>query len=139
VRTAIDSNVISAVWSDEEASDFILKQLAESQQIGVIVISPIAFGELLAHPRISSTSARSLLNERNIRIDFELSESVWIEAGMRYAQYAARRRKAIGESPKRMLPDFVVGAHALLQADRLMTFDAQRYRTYFPELVLCAV
>jgi len=33
-----------------------------------------------------------------------------------------------------MLVDFVVAAHALLRADRLMTLDASRYRQDFPKL-----
>ena len=31
---------------------------------------------------------------------------------------------------------FVVGAHALLMADRLLTLAANRYRTAYPELRL---
>lgn len=136
MRTALDSNIVSSIWSEEESSVFLLQQIAEAQRIGALVLSPIAFCELLAHPRVSPASARSLLEKSNMQIDFMLSESVWMEAGIRYARYAERKRKAVGEFPKRLLPDFVVGAHALLQADRLMTMDGQRYRTYFPELVL---
>jgi predicted nucleic acid-binding protein len=41
--------------------------------------------------------------------------------------------------PKRMLVDFVVGAHALLQADRLVTQDEDRYARDFPDLRLIAI
>jgi predicted nucleic acid-binding protein len=51
-----------------------------------------------------------------------------------FAAYAIRRSG--GGSPKRSLPDFVIAPHALLQADRLMTRDANRYSQDFPKLRL---
>jgi predicted nucleic acid-binding protein len=39
-------------------------------------------------------------------------------------------------SGKRLLADFIIGSHALAQADRLMTLDPKRYRQDFPELKL---
>lgn len=68
--------------------------------------------------------------------DFLLDEAVWHEAGAAYAAYAARRRRSKEGEPKRLLVDFVVGAHALLKADRLLTLDAGRYRSAFPRLVI---
>jgi predicted nucleic acid-binding protein len=35
-----------------------------------------------------------------------------------------------------LLPDFLIAAHALLRADRLMTLDPARYQQDFPELRL---
>jgi predicted nucleic acid-binding protein len=50
---------------------------------------------------------------------------------------AAQRRPASGGgSPKRLLIDFVVAAHALLRADQLMTLDPSRYKLDFPKLHL---
>jgi len=34
------------------------------------------------------------------------------------------------------LADFIIGSHALAQADRLMTLDPKRYKQDFPELKL---
>jgi hypothetical protein len=139
VRTALDSNILSAIWSNEPSARAISKELSESLRIGTILLSPVAYAELLAHPRVTPSTLRLLLDKASVQIDFALTESVWTEAGLRYAQYAERRRRALGEFPKQLLPDFLVGSHALHQADRLMTFDIKRYRSYFPELILCDI
>jgi len=81
-------------------------------------------------------TVRKALAETAIAIDFDLEENVWMLAAETFAAYAIRRRRSGGGSPKRLLPDFVIAAHALLQADRLMTRDANRYSQDFPKLGL---
>ena len=41
-----------------------------------------------------------------------------------------------GGAAKRLLVDFIIAAHALLRADRLMTLDASRYARDFPRLCM---
>ena len=103
---------------------------------GSLVISPFVFAELLAHPNMTVGDVRSFLDATGIVIDYKLDERIWAEAGLRYARYAVRRRKATGEGPRRILADFLIGAHALVQAERLMTLDPKRYTQDFPELRL---
>lgn len=54
-------------------------------------------------------------------------------AGKVFKEY--RRRGGVRRSP---LPDFFIGAHAQTQNMTLLTRDAKRYRTYFPEVRLVA-
>jgi predicted nucleic acid-binding protein len=103
---------------------------------GPLVIGPAVFGELHAHPNVVGGPFRSNLHAAGIRIDFQMEEHIWVLAEERYAGYANVRRASGGESPRRILPDFLIGAHALVHADRLVTLDEGIYRRYFPELCL---
>jgi hypothetical protein len=69
-----------------------------------------------------------------VAIDFDLDEEVWQLAASSFSAYVVRRRRSGGGSPKLLPADFVIGAHALLKADRLMTLDAKRYSQDFPKL-----
>jgi predicted nucleic acid-binding protein len=93
------------------------------------------FVELAAIPTGNPRRVETLLREMNIAADFDLGEDVWRLAATSFAAYAVRRRSGGGQ-PKRLPADFVIAAHALLKADRLMTLDANRYGVDFPQLRL---
>lgn len=52
-------------------------------------------------------------------------------AGKAFLSY--RRARGSRTSP---LPDFYIGAHAVIEGMTLLTRDAQRYRSYYPKLEL---
>lgn len=136
MRTALDSNILSLLWSAHPDAGRMNTQLEEVRSQGGLVISGAVFAELLAHPRISVQFVQSFLREMTIDVDFDLGEDIWRLAAERYSAYAVRRRQSGGGLPKRLLMDFVVGSHAKLKADRLMTRDAKRYGQNFPDLRL---
>lgn len=105
-------------------------------QDGPLLIGPAVFGELHAHPKVMPAAIRANLHAAGILIDFHIEERAWSLAGQRYAAYANARRASGSESPRRILTDFLIGAHALIHADRLVTQDEGIYRCYFPELRL---
>jgi predicted nucleic acid-binding protein len=110
--------------------------LGEAHAYGVVVVSPIAYAEMLANPAVTEQYVKGYIEDTRIILDLELSSEVWEEAGRRFRKFSARRKQSGGGEERRLLADFVVGAHALLQANRLLTFDRGRYERDFPELEL---
>jgi predicted nucleic acid-binding protein len=49
---------------------------------------------------------------------------------------AFRRYRAAGGGRERVLPDFLIGAHALIRGHAILTRDPRGYRTYFPDVPL---
>lgn len=127
--TAVDSNVLIDLLSDEarfaEASAAALQQCQGEGRavVGDVVLAEIATG--LADP----TEAEAIL--RSLGVEFLSGH-----AATAYAAAAAWRRARTAMGRQRLLPDFLIGGHALTQADRLLTRDTAFYRRWFPELAL---
>ena len=136
MTTAVDSNILSALWSAEPSAPRVKRQLIEARAQGSIVLCGPVYVELAAHPLVSLGRVDRLLEEADILVEFDLAEPIWRKAAERFAAYADRRRRSGGTSPKRLLADFLIAAHALVCADRLLTLDATRYQQDFPELRL---
>jgi predicted nucleic acid-binding protein len=136
MRTAIDTNVLSALWSVESVAPDIAKNLGKAKSEGGLVVGAPVYAELLAHPKVTESFVNGFLADTGIDVDFVFQQSVWLEAGRRFAGYARRRRRSTHDGRKRLLADFIIGSHALNQADRLMTLDPKRYKQDFPELKL---
>lgn len=136
MRTAIDSNVISAIWSAETSARKLVQKLGEAKAEGALLISPFVYAELHAYPGATESFLRGFLATTGVMVDLRLEERIWDETGKRFALYAARRRQPSGDGPKRLLADFLIAAHALVQADRLLTLDPDRYSRDFPEVRL---
>jgi predicted nucleic acid-binding protein len=134
VRTAIDTNILSALWSNEYSG--LPQRLGEAKNQGALLIAPVVYAELLAYPKATESYVEGFLSDTGITVDFQIERAVWVDAGRRFASYAAQSRKSGPGESKRLLADFLIGSHALLQADRIMSLDGNRYRQYFPELKL---
>ena len=136
MRTAVDTNVFSALWSNEPGASEMIAALGQARSQGGVVICGAVYAELLAHPNASAAFVDDFLHDTGVTIEFDLGEVTWHDVARVYAAYAQRRRRSGSTQSKRLLVDFLIGAHAMHRADRLLTLDASRYVKDFPRLKL---
>jgi hypothetical protein len=136
MRTAIDTNVLSALWGGDPSARQISQFLFQAGEVGGLAIHPIIYIEARAHPNVSEESIQRFLEDTRIVVDWVVGQEIWLLAAERFQGYAQRRRRQLGTEAKRFPADFLIAAHALLHADRLATLDHRRYRTDFPELII---
>jgi len=140
MTTAIDTNVIVALWDrDPSLSSAAQSALDAALGRGTLVTAGTVFAELMAASGRSESFLDSFFRETGINIDWALDESVWRTAGRAFQGYAARRRKQGDTGPRRILADFLIGAHAVEGGHSLLTLDDHLYRTAFPNLALVRV
>ncbi|MGC2110453.1 MAG: type II toxin-antitoxin system VapC family toxin [Candidatus Korobacteraceae bacterium] len=137
MTTAIDTNVIIALW-DREISVRTRAQAALDLALdsGSLVVAAPVFAELMAAPGRNEKFLESFFADTGIAIDWMLDEAVWRAAGEAFRTYASRRRKQGDLGPRRILADFVIGAHAFISGYLLLTFDTKLYSAAFPGLRL---
>jgi predicted nucleic acid-binding protein len=137
MTTSIDSNVLAALWSKEDrGNEAAVKMLGEARKRGNLVVSAPVYSELMAGPLREEAALDAFFAETDIAIEWKIGEDVWREAGKAYGNYAQRRISSGGQFPKRILADFVIGAHALLCGHTLLTLDKRRYAAAFPTLTI---
>jgi len=136
MRTAVDTNIISAIWSGSAPSAHVATVLAQAANEGALVICAPVYVELMAYPNATGQYLDQFLASTRVQVDFVIEEPVWRETAQRFAAYARRRRKSGSGEAKRLLVDFIIGAHASLHADRLFTLDPHRFTKDFPKLRL---
>ncbi len=151
--TAVDTNILLDVLiPDAPHGDESERALAEALRAGAVVISAPVYAELAVHFPEREKLDR-FLADTGLRLERSNSEALY-RAGRAWSEYI-RRRPALAcpqcgatqdlhcdncgasvQPRQHVLADFIIGAHALAQADQLLTRDRGYYATYFPELTL---
>ncbi len=127
----VDSNVLIDVLTDdpfwEAWSSEQLTRLGNTRQLA---INPLIFAEI-AMAYTDQGQLEAALPGSLVRLPLPYNAAFM--AGRAFIEY--RRRGGTRRSP---LPDFYIGAHAAAEGHTIVTRDAARYRTYFPDVTVIA-
>jgi len=140
MTTAIDTNVIVALWDrDTRLNSAAQSALDAALGRGGLIIAAPVFAELIACPGRDQAFLDMFFQDASIAIDWNLDEATWRTAGRAFQAYAARRRGHGEPGPRRILADFVIGAHAMQKGYCLLTLDDRLYQTAFPGLKIVRI
>lgn len=140
MATAVDTNIlVGFLKTDDPFNAKSQKALETALSDGRVLICGAAYAELLAMPGCSEGYINSFLTEIGLEIDWNFDGPVWQTAGRAFSKYAGRRRNARAGHPRRILTDFLIGAHAVTRGYSLLTMDDRLFRIAFPELELIRV
>ena len=130
VGTLVDSCVLIDVLADDTRwADGSLDQLAHCAELGPLIINPLILAEI--SPRFERAADLEAALAALPLVRQALPWDAAFLAGQAFKVY--RLAKGQKSSP---MPDFYIGAHALVGKLQLLTRDAARYRSYFPKLAL---
>lgn len=130
--TLVDSCILIDVLADDpQWADWSLTQLDDLGRQAPLVINPIILAEISPRFERADDLEAALASLPLVR------EALPWDAAFLAGQAFKIYRKAAGlkRSP---MPDFYIGAHALVNGLQLLTRDAARYQTYFPRLGIVA-
>ena len=155
MTTAVDTNALLAILYEDTHTDASEAALRRAYQQGTVVITPVVDAELAADGHFEAASELDeFLEDLSIRL-VEPSRDELFRAGERFRRDVSRRPDDVGcpacgsergvtcaECGRDLTPrqhvaaDFLIGGHAVVDADSLVSFDDGFYETYVPSLTV---
>jgi predicted nucleic acid-binding protein len=129
MKLAVDSTVLLSIFNKEPSAEEWLEALIDTRRHGRLAICDVVYAEL-APAFLSQREFGAVLDKLGIQFDTIHAEAAWL-AGQTFKAY-----RLAGGPREHMVPDFLIAAHARVQADRLAAIDRGYIRKYFPDLPL---
>ena len=128
-------------------------RLAAAREKGRLIICEVVQTELASFIRDESRLTR-FLRESRVKVERSAAAAL-VHAGVAWREYAGGRPDGLAcagcgtqqrplcthcgsalRGRQHIVADFMIGAHALVQTDGLLTRDVRYFKTYFPALAL---
>ena len=128
----VDTNVLIDVVEDDAIwGDWSRQQLVAAAGFGEVAINEVVYAELaIGYQKLEDLD--TMITRLGVVVATIPRVALFL-AGKAYQRYRASGGLRTG-----VLPDFFLGAQALVAGAELITRDVRRYRTYFPGLALIA-
>jgi predicted nucleic acid-binding protein len=131
---AIDTSVLIDLLGEDARADAAELSLRDALAHGPVVVCDVVVSEItagLGH----GAEIMDVVEEMGMSF-LPVERKSAVRAGEMQRRYKQRLRTLGKTSPavQRTVPDFIVGAHALLQCSALITRDAGFFRDYFKGL-----
>ena len=124
---AVDSSVLIEILIGAAQAEAAEAALRQALALGPVLVCDVVVAEVCSSLRDGDQSMQ-VLEDMGIRFS-EVERKSAIRAGEMQRRYRSRDGTRL-----RTVPDFIVGAHALLQCSALITRDAGFFRDYFKGL-----
>ena len=129
---AVDSSVVVDLLGRDSRAEAAEEALRRSLAVGPVVVCDVVVAEVGAGLGYGSELVETL-EEAGIQYSpTELRAAV--RAGEMQQRYKQRLQRDGLPAARRSVPDFLIGAHALLQCSALITRDEGFFRDYFKGL-----